>query len=195
MGKPGVVTKPQMPRGPRYGPLHHLFEQLHDLHLTAGRPSLDKIAKQTGSLSKSTVSYVMSQPQVPNCDNLRAVVAALVELSPPPRSDMDTAIANFVIWWTKAAKAETAPPPSPRVQELVDIANGYLDLGREYQKAENMEANVISPRNHAFQWEHIAELSSRLRGQDHPGTVEARERANHYEMLATPESTSAVTGG
>lgn len=47
MERPGVMTKPQIDRGLRYGPLHHLFEDLHDLHLAAGWPSLDRIAKQT----------------------------------------------------------------------------------------------------------------------------------------------------
>lgn len=195
MGRPGVVTKPQIPRGPRYGPLHHLFKDLHDLHLSAGWPSLAKIAKGTSGLSKSTVSYVLSQPRLPDLDNLRAVVAALVELMPPPGYDMDETITHFVDRWTKAATAEASPPPSPRVEALVDTANGYLDLARAYSKAERLEEEPdSSPTALADQWALIAELSSRLRGRDHSDTVVAEECARRHGAPPS-ESAPGVPGG
>lgn len=170
------------------GPLKALIESLHDLHLQAGRPSLSKISVKSGKktddgyLGTSTISYVMSEPRLPDSHTMQRLVAVLVEFAPASARDLDKTVMRFVDLWKAAAKAETDPPPSPRVLELMKTGNAYLRLAAQYQKAENMAARGWSSKNTiANEWAYAAELCDQLLDDDHPATVEARERAEERE--------------
>ncbi|MFE0732033.1 hypothetical protein ACFW2X_28055 [Streptomyces antibioticus] len=166
------------------GPLRDLIYGLHDLHMSVGRPSLSKISKSSGTttepgyLSTSTMSYVLSEPRLPNSETMQRLIALLVELAPTGRKmDLDETTRRFLDLWEKAARAEDAPPPSLRVQALKKTGDAYLHLAEEYQKAERMEKTVFSKNTVANQWDYIAMLAGELLGEDHPDAVEARERA------------------
>jgi hypothetical protein len=186
MGRPGVLRKPQID----VGPLRDLIYSLHDLHLSVGRPSLSKISKISGEpdkegsgyLSTSTMSYVLSEPRLPDSETMQRLIALLVEFAPAGRKlNLDETTRRFLDLWEKAARAEAHPPPSPRVQELRKTGNAHLHLADEYQKAERMEKTVFSKNTVANQWDYIARLAGELLGEDHPDAVEARERAEDRE--------------
>ncbi|MFE7580787.1 hypothetical protein ACFU5Y_04370 [Streptomyces gardneri] len=186
MGRPGILKKPQID----VGPLRNLIYGLHDLHMSVGRPSLSKISRLSGQpneegsgyLSTSTMSYVLSEPRLPESETMQRLIALLVELAPTGRKmDLDETTRRFLDLWEKAARAEADPPPSPRVQELRKTGNAYLHLADEYQRAENFEKTVFSKNTVANQWDYIARLVGELLGEDHPDAVEARERAEDRE--------------
>ncbi|MFE2937169.1 hypothetical protein [Streptomyces sp. NPDC059278] len=179
MGRPGVLKKPQLDRGP----LKTLMDSLHELHLDVGRPSLTKIAEKSKEtdrdLSRSTIAYLMSEPRLPDFDGMQKLVAVLVELPPVSRPmNLDTTLTRFIALWKQAAKAENSPPPSPLVQELTKTGNAYLKVAAAYQRAETMEANAVSADMVANEWEYVAERSDELLGEGHPVAAEARERAD-----------------
>jgi hypothetical protein len=179
MGRPGRLKKPQID----VGPLKYLIDNLHDLHLQVGLPSISKISAKSGRqtddgyLSKSTISYVMTEPRLPNSHTMQRLVALLLEFAPAGSMDLDKTTMRFIDLWKAAAKAEADPPPSLRVQELLKTGNAYLRLAQQYQKAERMAGRVFSPRAVADEWAYVAELSAQLLGDGHPATIEARERA------------------
>lgn len=179
MGRPGHLAKPQID----VGPLKDLIDNLHDLHLKVGLPSLSKISAKSGKrtddgyLSTSTISYVMTEPRLPNSHTMQRLVALLVEFAPAGSMDLDKTVIRFIDLWTVAARAETDPPPSLRVQELLRTGNAYLRLAEQYQKVERMAGRVFSQRTIANEWAYVAELGAPLLGDGHPVTVEARERA------------------
>ncbi|MFH8894374.1 hypothetical protein [Streptomyces sp. NPDC017949] len=121
MGRPGILKKPQI----NAGPLNVLIESLHELHLQVGRPSLSKISTKSkekvigGYLSTSTISYVMSEPRLPDSHTMQRLVAVLVEFAPAGSMNLDQTTMRFIELWKKAAKAEADPPPNPRVQDLL----------------------------------------------------------------------------
>lgn len=180
MGRPGILKKPQIDAGP----LRDLIYGLHDLHVWVGRPSLSKLSRTSGTprdpgyLSTSTMSYVLSEPRLPDCETMQRLVALLVELTPTGRkADLDKTSGKFVDLWEKAARAEAEPPPSPRVQALRKTGNACLKLADEYQKAEILEKGAASARVLTYQWDYIARLAGELLGEDHPDAAEARKRA------------------
>ncbi|MFD0367629.1 hypothetical protein [Streptomyces sp. NPDC127114] len=168
--------------------MKNLLESLHRLHLNVGRPSVSEISEKSGKptdgdgyLGRSTISYVMSTPRLPNFRKMQRLVAVLVEFEPTGSMDLDLTITEFSNLWKAAARAEDSPPPSRRVQELRQTANAYLRLADQYQRAEHMGGRVISQRTIADEWAYVAELSAPLLGDDHPVTVEARERAGNTD--------------
>lgn len=125
------------------------MDSLHELHLDAGLPSLAKNAKKSkeinSDLSKSTISYLMSEPRLPDFDGMQKLVAVLVQLPPVSKPmNLDTTLPRFIALWKEAAKAEHSPPPSSRVQELTKTGNAYLKVAAAYQRAEKMEANAAT---------------------------------------------------
>ncbi|THA77827.1 hypothetical protein [Streptomyces sp. A0592] len=180
MGRPGILKKPQIDAGP----LKVLIESLHDLHLQVGRPSLSKISTKSGKktddgyLGTSTISYVMSEPRLPDSHTMQRLVAVLVEFAPAGSMNLDETTVRFIERWKAAAKAEADPPPSPRVQDLLKTGHAYLRLAEQYQRAERMAGRVLSERTVANEWAYVAELSAPLLGDEHPVTVGARERAS-----------------
>ncbi|WP_405541012.1 hypothetical protein OG478_52720 [Streptomyces phaeochromogenes] len=184
MGRPGILKKPQID----VGPLRDLIYGLHDLHMSVGRPSLSKISKSSGQttesgyLSTSTMSYVLSESRLPDSETMQRLIALLVERAPTGRKmDLDATTRRFLDLWEKAARAEADPPPSLRVQALRKTGNAYLHLADQYQKAERMEKTVSSKNTVANHWDYIARLAGELLGEDHPDVVEARERAEDRE--------------
>ncbi|MEV7669635.1 hypothetical protein [Streptomyces albidoflavus] len=179
MGRPGILKRPQID----VGPLKILIDSLHDLHLEVGRPSLSKISAKSGRktdggyLSTSTISYVMSEPRLPDSHTMQRLVAVLVEFAPTGTMELDKTIMRFIGLWQAAAKAQGNPPPSPRVQDLLERGNAYLRLASQYQRAERMAGRVFSQSTIANEWAYVAKLSAPLLGDGHPVTVEARERA------------------
>ncbi|MET9676445.1 hypothetical protein ABZY68_25620 [Streptomyces sp. NPDC006482] len=178
MGRPGILKKPQID----VGPLKVLNDSLHELHLQVGRPSLPKISEKSGKqtdgyLATTTIKYVMSEPRLPNFQIMQRLVAVLVEFAPAGLMDLDETTKGFIEKWQAAAKAEDNPPPNPHVQELRDTGNAYLKLADAYQRAWRMAGSVFSERTVANEWAYVAELSAELLGDNHPATVEARERA------------------
>ncbi|MFD9816596.1 hypothetical protein [Streptomyces sp. NPDC059080] len=178
MGRPGILKKPQLD----VGPLKALIDSLHELHLQVGRPSLSKISAKSGKktddgyLSTSTISYVMSEPRLPDSHTMQRLVAVLVEFAPAGSMKLDETTMRFIERWKAAAKAQDAPPPSLRAQKLLKTGNAYLRLAEQYQRAERMTDRAYSEHTIANQWAYVAELSAPLLGDEHPVTVEARER-------------------
>ncbi|MFF4337143.1 hypothetical protein [[Kitasatospora] papulosa] len=180
MGRPGILKRPQI----NVGPLNVLIESLHDLHLQVGRPSLSKISAKSGKktddgyLGTSTISYVMSEPRLPDSHKMQRLVAVLVEFAPAGSMNLDETTMRFIERWKTAAKAEADPLPSPRVQDLLKTGTAYLRLAEQYQRAERMAGRVFVERTIANQWTYVADLSAPLLGDEHPVTAEARARAN-----------------
>ncbi|MFD4224699.1 hypothetical protein [Streptomyces griseus] len=133
-------------------------------------------------MSTSTMSYVLSEPRLPDSKTMQRLIALLVELAPTGRKmDLEETTGRFLDLWEKAARAEADPLPSLRVQEFKKTGNAYLHLADEYQKAEIWEKTLFSKNNVANQWEYVARLASELLPEDHPVVVEARKHAKNRE--------------
>ena len=114
----GGLPRPEIPAGPH----RTLVEALHDLHHTAGWPSLRALAGEAGC-SHTTVSHLFSAPRVPAWGVLAPVVEAM-------GGDLDT----FQSLWLAATHDETSPDPAPpliagRKAELA-VLRRHLESGR-----------------------------------------------------------------
>ena len=86
------------------GPSRTLNDALHDLHHSAGWPSLRALARDTG-VSHTTVSKTFSAPTLPTWGTLELVVEAL---------DGDTSEFHD-LWLAASTPADRPGPRAPRI--------------------------------------------------------------------------------
>ena len=101
------------------GPITELFEQLDQLHLRDGRPSMREIAVRAGhgKISSSTVHNVFRSTKVPKWIFLKEIVKAL-------HGDIEV----FLFLWQAASQAENnAEKPSASPAEVAPLPQAQLE--------------------------------------------------------------------
>jgi DNA-binding NarL/FixJ family response regulator len=101
-----IIRKPE----PAEPDQRRLFDELHELHLRAGAPSVRAIERLIGTLSRDTVYRVLAGPTVPGWPATEAVVRAL-----------DGDPERFRVLWMAAHRPATTPAAAePATGDVVD---------------------------------------------------------------------------
>ncbi|MCX4536508.1 hypothetical protein ACTU45_18935 [Streptomyces sp. 24-1644] len=133
MGRPGQLTKPNLPPGSH----RDLISLLHHLHLLAGLLSVRTIA-ELARRSPSTVHKALTGTELPD---LHVVMAIALVLADAARSDdrdriLDDVDSRVEAMWLEAQR-EGRPPAPKTVQSVVE------ETWAEFSRGENPWANVI----------------------------------------------------
>lgn len=139
MGSAGELKRPSVT-----GPLKELNDALHSLHLSAGRPSLSEMERETeGTISRSRLHDAFTAPKLPRW----LVVDALVEIlaSRARGTDPQTELDRFHQLWQRAALAGIGSPPalqssSRGAEGLSDVQQPAVPPGVDYWAARDSEA-------------------------------------------------------